>query len=95
MQESGIYTLDHIDQSLTPCVMDWEKIVGANIRRYRKVSGLTQEQLPRSADLDLRYLGGSERGEHNPTVAVLACLAEALDVHPRDFFDEEEAQPQQ
>lgn len=69
--------------------MDWEKIVGANIRRFRKERGLTQEQLAHNANLDLRYLGGIERGEHNPTVAVLGCLAEALDVHPGDFFSEE------
>lgn len=68
--------------------MDWEKIVGANIRHFRKERGLTQEQLAHNANLDLRYLGGIERGEHNPTVAVLGCLAEALDVHPADFFNE-------
>lgn len=66
--------------------MDWEEIVGANIRRYRKLRGLTQEQLAMSADLDLRYLGGIERGEHNPTVSVLGRLAEALEVHPADFL---------
>ena len=69
--------------------MEWEKVVGANIRRYRKAKSLTQEELALSADLDLRYLGGIERGEHNPTVAVLACLADALDIHPLDFFNEQ------
>ena len=68
--------------------MDWEKIVGANIRRFRKERGLTQEQLAHNANLDLRYLGGIERGEYNPTVAVLGCLAEALQIHPKDFFDD-------
>lgn len=66
--------------------MDWEKIVGANIRRYRKERGLTQEQLAHSANLDLRYLGGIERGEHNPTVAVLGCLSDALKIHPSELF---------
>jgi transcriptional regulator with XRE-family HTH domain len=69
--------------------MDWEKIVGANIRHFRKERGLTQEQLAHNADLDLRYLGGIERGEHNPTVSVLGRLAEALEIHPADLFDEE------
>lgn len=68
--------------------MDWEKVVGANVRRLRKACGMSQERLALSADLDLRYLGGIERGEHNPTVAVLGRLAAALDVHPRDFFTE-------
>lgn len=70
--------------------MDWEKVVGANVRRFRKECGMSQERLALSADLDLRYLGGIERGEHNPTVAVLGRLAAALDVHPRDFFEEKE-----
>lgn len=68
--------------------MGWEKIVGANVRRFRKNSGMSQERLALSAGLDLRYLGGIERGEHNPTVAILGRLALALDVHPKDFFDE-------
>jgi len=67
--------------------MEWEEIVGANIRRFRKKRGLTQEQLAMSADLDLRYLGGIERGEHNPTVSVLARLAEALEIHLPNLFD--------
>lgn len=69
--------------------MDWEKIVGANIRRFRKKCGMTQEQLAMSADLDLRYLGGIERGEHNPTVSVLGRLAGTLEIHPAELFDEE------
>ncbi|HRO03752.1 MAG TPA: helix-turn-helix transcriptional regulator [Terricaulis sp.] len=68
--------------------MDWERIVGQNIRRWRKARKLTQEQLASEADLDLRYLGGVERGEHNPSVAVLGKLAAVLDVHPSRFFDE-------
>lgn len=68
--------------------MDWEKIIGQNVRHHRSRCGMTQEQLALSADVDLRYLGGIERGEHNPTIAVLGRLASALGIHPRDFFDE-------
>ena len=68
--------------------MQWEKVVGANVRRLRKERGLTQEQLSLEADIDLRYLGGIERGEHNPTVAVLGRFAAVLGVHPSAFFDE-------
>jgi len=68
--------------------MDWEEVVGRNVRRWRKARKLTQEQLASEADLDLRYLGGVERGEHNPSVAVLGKLAAVLKVHPSKFFDE-------
>ncbi len=68
--------------------MEWEEIVGANIRRFRKERGLTQEQLAMTAGLDLRYLGGIERGEHNPTVSVLSRIAESLEIHPAELFNE-------
>ena len=68
--------------------MHWEQVVGQNIRKARKARGLTQQQLALEAELDLRYLGGIERGEQNPSVAVVGRLAEVLEVHPGDLFDE-------
>lgn len=67
--------------------MDWQKVVGGNVRSVRKRCGLSQEQLALRADLDLRYLGGIERGEFNPTVSVLGKLAAVLDVAPGSLFD--------
>lgn len=66
--------------------MEWEKIVGANIRRLRKERGLSQEALAGEADLAMRHLGRIERGEGNPTVAILGKLAEVLGVHPADLY---------
>lgn len=71
--------------------MDWVSLVGRNIRRLRRERSLTQEQLAHLAGIDMRYLGGVERGEHNPTVDVLGRLAGAMDVHPRVLFEEVEA----
>jgi transcriptional regulator with XRE-family HTH domain len=68
--------------------MEWEQIVGANVRRLRKERGLSQEALAGEAGLAMRHLGRIERGEGNPTVAVLAKLAEALGVRPTDFYAE-------
>ncbi len=66
--------------------MEWEKIVGANIRRLRKQRGLSQEALAGEAGLAMRHLGRIERGEGNPTVAILGKLAEVLGVHPTEFY---------
>lgn len=66
--------------------MDWNAIVGANVRRLRLELKLTQEQLAHDTEIDLTYLGGIERGSRNPSVAVLGRLARSLGVHPRDFF---------
>jgi transcriptional regulator with XRE-family HTH domain len=71
--------------------MEWEKVVGANVRLFRKERGLTQEQLALTAGIDLRYLGGIERGEHNPTTTVIGRLAAALETHPSALFDESRA----
>ncbi len=68
--------------------MSWEKVVGQNIRKFRKVRGLTQQALALEADLDVRYLGGIERGEQNPTVAILGRIAEVLKARPSSLFDD-------
>lgn len=67
--------------------MEWEKIVGANVRRLRKERGLSQEALAGEAGLAMRHLGRIERGEGNPTVKVLATMAAVLEVHPTAFYD--------
>lgn len=66
--------------------MEWEKIVGANLKRLRKARGLSQEALAGEAGLAMRHLGRIERGEGNPTVAVLGKLADVLGVHPAEFY---------
>lgn len=66
--------------------MDWNKIVGANVRRLRIERKLTQEQLAHDAEIDLTYLGGIERGRRNPSVAVLGRVAAALDCLPSELL---------
>jgi transcriptional regulator with XRE-family HTH domain len=58
--------------------MRWEAVVGRNVRSLRKARGLTQEALAYAAEIDARYIGGIERGEENPTVAVLSRIASVL-----------------
>ena len=66
--------------------MELEKSVGVKIRRLRKDRGFSQERLAQEAAIDLRYLGGLERGEHSPTVSVLGRLASALSVTPAELL---------
>jgi transcriptional regulator with XRE-family HTH domain len=68
--------------------MRWEQIVGINVRRLRKARGLTQEALAAESGIDMRYLGGIERGQENPTVAVIGDIAKALSVHPNALLME-------
>jgi transcriptional regulator with XRE-family HTH domain len=67
-------------------VVDWPAVVGTNVRRARQAAGLTQEQLALEARIDLTYAGGIERGRRNPSVKVLARIAEALGVEPAELI---------
>jgi transcriptional regulator with XRE-family HTH domain len=61
-------------------MQDWRTIVGRNIRRLRQQKGLTQEELAFEAEIDLTYMGGIERGRRNPSLLVMARIADALSV---------------
>jgi transcriptional regulator with XRE-family HTH domain len=59
---------------------DWKALLGRNIRRVRQQRGLTQEELAFEAEIDLTYIGGIERGRRNPSLLVMARIADALSV---------------
>jgi transcriptional regulator with XRE-family HTH domain len=77
--------------------MSWEasitRIVGENVRRAREAIGLSQEELGDKAGIDRTYVSGVERGVRNPTVKVLARLAEALGTTPDRLLVREGAKP--
>ena len=70
-------------------MVDWRAIVGANVRIARRKAGLTQEQLALEASIDLTYVGGIERGKRNPSVLILARIAEALGTSPAELLRHE------
>jgi transcriptional regulator with XRE-family HTH domain len=59
---------------------DWRAVFGKNVRKYRQQRKLTQEQLAFEAEIDLTYMGGIERGRRNPSLLVMARIADALGV---------------
>jgi transcriptional regulator with XRE-family HTH domain len=59
---------------------NWQAVLGRNVRRLRRQRAMTQEQLAFDAEIDLTYLGGIERGKRNPSLLVIARIAEALAV---------------
>ena len=67
--------------------MDWNRIVGANVRGLRVERELTQEQLAHDADIDVTYLRGIEAGRRNPSVSVVGRLASALGSEITRLFD--------
>jgi transcriptional regulator with XRE-family HTH domain len=59
---------------------DWRAILAKNVRKYRQQRKLTQEQLAFEAEIDLTYIGGIERGKRNPSLLVMARIADALGI---------------
>ena len=65
---------------------DIRKIVGRNVRQARQAAGLSQEALADRAGIDRTYVSGVERGVRNPTVTIVARLAEAMGVPAADLL---------
>ncbi len=55
-------------------------ILAENLRAYRKIKGLSQEELADMCGLHRTYVGSVERGERNATLSTLETLATALGV---------------
>jgi transcriptional regulator with XRE-family HTH domain len=62
--------------------MELTKILGRNVRDYRKRRGLSQEALALEAEMKRSYLSDLERGVRNPSVTAIERLARALQVEP-------------
>jgi transcriptional regulator with XRE-family HTH domain len=65
---------------LDPAMQDWRATLGRNVRKIRQQRRMTQEKLAFEAEIDLTYVGGIERGKRNPSLLVMARIAEALSV---------------
>jgi len=60
--------------------------VGANVAKYRKRKGISQEYLAERIGLQVKSLQRMEYGKGNCTARVLFALANELGVTPNDFF---------
>lgn len=69
--------------------MNITNIFGNNIRRFRKLRGLSQEALADKAGLHRTYIGSVERGERNITLVNAERIANALAVHIIDCLKED------
>jgi transcriptional regulator with XRE-family HTH domain len=57
-------------------------IVAANIRRYRKALGLSQQNFAYDIEMDRTYFGGIERGERNVAIDNIERIAAGLKISP-------------
>lgn len=66
------------------------KTIGEQIRYYRTLKGMTQEQLAEALDSQGTYIGRVERGEQNLQLQTLEKIAEALHTKVIISFDQEQ-----
>lgn len=63
------------------------KRVGNNIKKYRQLAGLTQEEAAEKAQgMSLRYWQYLERGEKNFTLNTIAHVSRVLNVKMEELF---------
>jgi transcriptional regulator with XRE-family HTH domain len=67
--------------------MDVVKLLGANVRRYRKLADISQEELSLRTGMKRSYVSDLERGTRNPSVRALGRLAHALGVEPKVLLE--------
>ena len=62
------------------------KNLGVNIRKYRKMSKLTQRELGIQVDVTEDYIRFLETGRNTPSMQVLGRLADALKIEPYELL---------
>ena len=66
--------------------IEYQQVFGKHVRELRKERGLSQVELAAKVGIDRSYMGFLERGERNPSLEVIAKIAEALSVTPDELL---------
>lgn len=61
---------------------------GIVLKKYRKLNGLSQEQLAFKSDLDRTYIGLLERAERQPSITTIFKIAKQLNIPPQELIKE-------
>ena len=61
-------------------------LFGDNVRKYRLILSISQEELANRADLHRTYIGMIERAEKNITLVNIEKIANALEVKIEDLL---------
>lgn len=68
--------------------MSIQETFAHNLRAFRKLAGLTQEELAESCGFHRTYIGGIEQQKINVSLKNINKIATALGVHPAQLFAE-------
>lgn len=65
-------------------------VVRKNIKKYRKIAGITQQELADRVGVTMHYISQIESAKPNKyfTLVVIGRIADALEIDIRQLFDE-------
>ena len=66
--------------------MEIREILALNLRKFRQLSGLSQEELAHRADIDRTYISALERSVYAASIDVVDRLARVLSVEAADLL---------
>lgn len=66
--------------------MNIREILAANLKRYRRERGVSQEELAHLAEIDRTYISSLERCQYAASIEVVDRLAKALGVQAADLL---------
>lgn len=66
--------------------MEIRDVLALNLRRLRRVSGLSQEELAHRAGIDRTYISALERSVYAASIDVVDSLARVLNVEAADLL---------
>lgn len=60
---------------------------GKRLKKIRKERGISQSALADLAKCETNTISNIETGVHGPRFALLEDIADALEIHPKEFFE--------
>ena len=63
-----------------------QQYTGKKLKEIRERRNMSQEEVAKAADISVTYYAGIERGEENPTYAVLEALCRTLKIKSSDIL---------
>ena len=70
-----------------PTTLSARQVFARNLRRYRRVRDVSQEELALEAGLSRSYVSGIEREMRNVSIDTMGALADALGVPLKELVD--------
>lgn len=84
MSKTQVDTKEITDKETS--ILDFNKVIRNNLKRFRKERGMNQAEFARVLDMDAKYLSHLERGDYCWSCKRLIEAMEKLEVTPNQVF---------